>query len=237
MLLTKTRVFFELDGSFTLCLPFHLVFSLFLLDLSSFPWICTKTFLNSSAFPPQRKQVALLIQNIYVLYLISRNAEFVIFPFCIAASNFMSHGSSRKWYIPHVSLSDPSRQMLIWERCRQRASCGPSQRHVSWTKKIELWRVTFVFSVSKTVSFLTVTTFREDLSRFVWRREEVVWGMLGFQTKQGVLWPGRWVTWFLDDLSARMFLLLDSCCPIGAGPSNQKQEAGQTLNFFSTPAE
>lgn len=44
------------------------------------------------------------------------------------------------------------------------------------------------------------------------------------QTKQGVLWSGKWVAWFLDDLSTRMFLPLDSSFPIGAESKNQKQE-------------
>lgn len=30
-----------------------------------------------------------------------------------------------------------------------------------------------------------------------------------FSTKQEVLWSGKWVAWFLDDLSACMSLLLD----------------------------
>lgn len=97
MPLTKTRAL-ELDSTFTLCLPFHLVFSLFLLDPSFFSSICTKTFLNSSAFLPLRKQVALLIQNIYILYLFSWNAEFAIFPWVIL-SHFSVLYHSIQFYV------------------------------------------------------------------------------------------------------------------------------------------
>lgn len=53
-----------------------------------------------------------------------------------------------------------------------------------------------------TRTILTVTFFSRQ-------REEVGSGMLGFcQTEQGVIWPGKWVAWFLDDLS-----VLNACTP------------------------
>lgn len=127
-----------LDSSFILLLPFPLPF-LFLLP----PHVLFSPVSNDPPFvlkhdgpvPPGKEKC----QNEFSIFRFSPLFDGILCFFYLSPSSFMSCGSGRRWCVQYVLLSDPRWQLLNWEWCRQRASFGSSQRHVSWRSNLEFY--------------------------------------------------------------------------------------------------